>query len=275
MSHLDYGRAREMPPLTVIFNLLSSTHFYPPSNSILASSSALATNAHKVFIVGEFDWTNRYYQPLGYLIVLLPALLAASVWLMPARWWPWTCGCGGRQKRATQYENVADDDGARYPPHRLSTGASHALPKADSATILAPPPRRARLAIRRWHFSLALLLLAPVAAGIIYSLLPTQRNSFLGKMESLAAADALGGSFYWSLFGRDNACCGYVQHADGYTLHYPSDPAGEGGAESIGSGDAVRALANHALTLQGAPLVSSLARLPVVACPQSNLTVQT
>ncbi|BGP14890.1 hypothetical protein JCM10213v2_002845 [Rhodosporidiobolus nylandii] len=144
------------------------------------------------------------------------------------------------------------------------------------------------LVLRRWHVSLAILVvLLPVLGALLHVFLPSSTSSFLSQSRSLGASSASPkstGDLYWSLFGRDDTCCAYVQHSDGYTLHYPSSPAAAGGAEERGSGERVAELTRHAwgmreerpYWLQDAGKAVGdlkLLDLPVVACPQEGLTL--
>lgn len=122
-----------------------------------------------------------------------------------------------------------------------------------------------------------LLLCAPLGA-VINVFLPTPLSSFLSTLESTPNVE---GSLYWSLFGRDDSCCGYVPHNDGYTLHYPSDPGAAGAG--AGSGAKVLELTKHAWRMRGVePSWLSdgvelrnvgMAGLPTVMCPQDGLAV--
>ncbi|ORY91788.1 glycoside hydrolase superfamily [Leucosporidium creatinivorum] len=278
-----------------------SNHFYPPYSYNLKKSADLAYSGNKVFINGEFDWTDRYYLPLAYLAILVPALLAASVWIMPRRWWPWRvslgcCCCRGRRRREKGYEGVggardvknplgastssltaptpllAEDHPSSYPPSPI---ASPALPTPTSAA--RRPLIDRSFPFHRWHFSLFLLLLCAPVGAIIHAFMPTPLGAFLSSMESLSSESKLAGSFYWSLFGKDDSCCAYVEHNDGYTLHYPSD-----GTKAPGSGDRVAELARHAWRMRGVSpsylggeSLSTLGvgSLPTVQCPQEALAV--
>ncbi|KAK4055790.1 hypothetical protein OIV83_000337 [Microbotryomycetes sp. JL201] len=272
-----------------------SNHFYPPYSFNAKRSANQAHKGGKAFIAGEYDWTDRYYMPLIYLAVLIPAVLAALVWLLPGKWWPWRaslskccCCCSSRSKRR---RHVIDDVHAMYG--KVESTAS--LPLAPSSPGVEPaftyPPSLPNLvtpvkwygreiAIRRWHLSLFFLVLCAPLGAIIHVFMPTPLHSFLPALESLARDDKLSGSLYWSLFGKDDECCNYVQHSDGYTLHYPSDASV---ASARGSGDRVAELTRHAWKMRGqspqwlgtSETVDriSLTMLPTVQCPQRNLTV--
>ncbi|GAA6060913.1 hypothetical protein JCM10212_003947 [Sporobolomyces blumeae] len=166
------------------------------------------------------------------------------------------------------------------------------------------PPRRESFAskildspivIPRWLLSLSLLLLALPLFGIIYTYLPTPISTFTASLESLETTTTTSngpravGDLYWSLFGKDDTCCAYVEHADGCTLHYPSDPSSSSSSRSStarGSGDAVAALTRHAWKVRGEEPFwwiddgtgfdldkIQFDRLPVVACPQAGLAL--
>ncbi|GAA5828292.1 hypothetical protein JCM11251_006183 [Rhodosporidiobolus azoricus] len=70
------------------------------------------------------------------------------------------------------------------------------------------------------------------------------------------------GSMMWSMFGRDDKCCQWITHNDGYSLYYPN-----------GSGSTLTTYATklmkHWYAMRGltAPSV-----LPAVACPQLELS---
>lgn len=144
--------------------------------------------------------------------------------------------------------------------------------------------------LRRWYFSLAVLvLLLPILGACLHTFLPSSISAFLSRLSSLSTTSTSStspeaiGDLYWSLFGRDDACCAYVEHSDGYTLHYPSNPAATSGRER-GSGAGVLRLTKHAwevrgerpywLTDEGKEVKDlKLEDLPVVSCPQAGLTL--
>mgnify|MGYP006886186286 CR=1 FL=1 len=200
-----------------------------------------------------------------------------------------------------------DDDDAFAPCKSLYASGSTAelpiLPPSSSSPRTAFPPSRrspprapssasSRLDhpfhIRRWHLSLLFFaILLPLLAPLLHVFLPTTISTFLDRTTSLAARDSpprAVGDLYWSLFGRDDTCCAYVPHGDGYTLHYPSSP-GQGGDEAgKGSGDAVTRLTRHAWEVRGErPYwleegkelrdVKGWRDLPVVNCPQKGVTL--
>jgi mannan endo-1,4-beta-mannosidase len=135
-------------------------------------------------------------------------------------------------------------------------------------------------------FSLILLLIALPLFGIIYSYMPTPISPFLSSLSSLETTTSTSssssvGDLYWSLFGRTDDGCQYVQHDDSYTLHYPSDPSASSGA-ARGSGESAAMLTKHAWMTRGeSPFwgrgfnfdvyKQKLEDLPVVAFPQEGL----
>ncbi|GAA5969798.1 hypothetical protein JCM11641_008044 [Rhodosporidiobolus odoratus] len=70
------------------------------------------------------------------------------------------------------------------------------------------------------------------------------------------------GSMMWSMFGRDDQCCDWIKHNDGYSLYYPN------GMTSTVESYAGKLMA-HWYAMRGltAPSV-----LPAVACPQQELS---
>ncbi|KAM0788655.1 hypothetical protein ACM66B_002757 [Microbotryomycetes sp. NB124-2] len=276
-----------------------SDHFYPPYNFNAKRSANAAFDGGKAFLAGEYDWTDRYYMPLLYLVILVPALLAALVWLLPARWWPWhvgvskcCCCCSRRRtrrKKAVQGSHAAYGkvESATSLPLTPSSPMPHSpfvYPPIVSSNVSSPAVKwyDHALPIKRWHFSLFLLLLCAPLGAVIHVFMPTPLHSFLPALESLARQDKLAGSFYWSLFGKDDACCQYVQHNDGYTLHYPSNAAV---ASARGSGERVVELTRHAWRIRddrpswlgSGQTVDDIVpqTLPTVECPQRNLTLPT
>lgn len=275
-----------------------SDHYYPPYTSNLRSAAGLAAAHDKAFIAGEYDWTNRYYHPLIYLAVLAPVVLAGLLWALPGRWWPcWVgagcCGKGRRGRRPRGYEGVAGGgasggdavDTKSQTDLPLTPGEQTYPPQLASSAPHTPPSRARGFLFRRWHLALALVVvLCPLLGGLISRFLPSPLSSFLSTSASLAASPTspkLAGSLYWSLFGRDDACCAYVEHDDGYTLHYPSVPGGDGA--SRGSGQKVLELTKAAWGMRGVEpwwlaegeTLSGLrlGGLPVVACPQAGLAI--
>ncbi|KAI5474838.1 glycoside hydrolase family 65 protein [Pseudohyphozyma bogoriensis] len=204
---------------------LYSDHFYPPYAYNLKKAASLTKSHDKVFIVGEFDWTNRYFSPAWYALVAIPVVLVGIMWVLPAKWWPW----------------------------RISLGC-----------------------------------------GLVYLFLPTPISTFLSTLESLSPTSlatssgsptevGVSGSLYWSLFGRTNSCCAFVDHNDGYTLHYPSNPTS---ASSVtGNPSAVVELSRHAWRMRGYDKPTwagengtkwsgwNVESLEVVQCPQNALSV--
>ena len=207
-------------------------------------------------------------MPLLYLVVIVPAVIAALVWLLPRRWWPWRVPCCWRPRRRVEASELSTPDlalkpGESYPPSPvLST---------------EKPRRRQGVLIRRWHVSVAILALCAVLAGLIYVYLPVSLSAFLSTARSLESKSQLSGALYWSLFGRDDACCHYVQHADGYTLHFPVDMTTRTSTtdrivELVKS--AYRMRRTSPSWLNGSLDDLTLAQLPQIACPQAPLFSQ-
>lgn len=266
----------------------SSDHSYPRYTYNLNSAAKLAASSSKAYINGEYDWTDRYYHPLLYLAVLAPVVLAALLWVLPARWWPCWIGAGcrgrGRARRPRGgYEGVGNGGMASNTDSKSQTELVQGTYPPVATLPTTPPPKRGRgFLFRRWHLALLLVVvLCPLLGGLISRFLPSTLASFLSTTTSLADSDALSGSLYWSLFGRDDQCCAYVDHDDGYTLHYPSNPAGGASGTGAGSGQKVVQLTKQAWQVRGetpAWLDGSLAglkmeRMPVVACLQAALAV--
>ena len=67
---------------------------------------------------------------------------------------------------------------------------------------------RRKIVIRKWMFALSFLLLVPFAAWIALEVGPIGLTKFLQMAEDRDVA----GTAYWSLFGRDDACCKWVEH---------------------------------------------------------------
>ena len=230
-----------------------------------------------------------------------------------------TCGCCRRKRRKRRRTTTAEERGeydrmegetvalststARFDspsskPDLSSSNSATSIPIFESVPSTADFPRPKKpqrivdkpLRIHRWMFSLFLLLLALPLFGIIYTYLPTSISPFLSSLSSLettktsSSSPSSIGDLYWSLFGRTDNGCQYVQHNDGYTLHYPSDPTASSGL-ARGSGDAVVRLTKHAWKVRGeTPFWASssggdgfdldkleLRDLPVIAFPQEGL----
>lgn len=262
----------------------------------MKQSASLASSHNKVFLVGEFDWTNKYYQPLVYLAVLIPALLALSIFLMPSRWWPWgvSIPCCGKRKKVRRGRDEGEDYKEVENPAVISGSASlgresqdqlySSFPPSTSTTINQSSSKsrnRFSVQIRRYQFSLFILLFSPILAGIIYSYLPTPLNTFLSTIESLSSSQQLSGSFYWSLFGKDNSCCGYVEHNDGFTLHYPTIASSSASIDGNMQSRLLE-LIGHAWRMRGLNPIwlndgnwrgLGIGGLPSVSCPQVGLNI--
>jgi mannan endo-1,4-beta-mannosidase len=80
----------------------------------------------------------------------------------------------------------------------------------ESLPALAADHRRKGFQLRKWHVVLFCLLWVPVIEGIVLAVGPASLPQFLGKIEKNRAGVA--GDMYWSLFGRDDRCCDFVEH---------------------------------------------------------------
>lgn len=125
--------------------------------------------------------------------------------------------------------------------------------------------RRKPLLVRKWHLGLILAVVAIfVLGGIGYSVGVNWDGleSLLSTMESSGG----NGGLYWSLLGRDDGCCGFVNHNDGFSLHYP------------GQGDddrrRISRLVTHAARIGGRIKLQEMASVPWVnvVCPQIGWT---
>ncbi|GAA5834208.1 hypothetical protein JCM11251_000571 [Rhodosporidiobolus azoricus] len=175
-----------------------------------------------------------------------------------------------------------------FPPPPLSRRP----PSSSSSSSWLDRP----FLLHKWHLSLLILLIfLPLLGALLHVYLPDSISAFLSSLEDLTSSSSKitdestktsnpksVGDLYWSLFGRDSACCHYVQHADGYTLHYPSVPSlSSGPGSGRGSGGGVLRLTKHAWEVRGerphwlgeGKEVGEIGfgELPVVACPQEEL----
>ncbi|KAG0662394.1 hypothetical protein C6P46_003340 [Rhodotorula mucilaginosa] len=179
-----------------------------------------------------------------------------------------------------------------YPPPRtpvLGTTTTGQSPSAASRLLHRP------LTIKRWHvFPIPFLVLLPILVPLLIIYLPSPIGSFLSNLATdsripdSSTSPRIAGDLWWSLFGRTDSCDAYVQHNDGYTLHYPAFPAVDveqstSSFVSHGSGQSVLELTKHAWTVRGeAPFWLSGASgaaadeltwesLPAISCPQGSL----
>ncbi|BGO90558.1 hypothetical protein NBRC10512_005277 [Rhodotorula toruloides] len=189
------------------------------------------------------------------------------------------------------------DDALELDKSYLASQSTSALPilsrtPSHSSTSLPRRPVRSSpslldrpLTLRIWHISLlTLIVFLPLLAGLCHTYIPTPISPFLSRLTSLSSPSSgtpeVAGDLYWSLFGRDDTCCAYVTHDDGYTLHYPSFPS----SSSIPpSSKGVLELTKHAWTVRGEkPFWLDPGKevrdvgweeLPVVGCPQRGVRV--
>ncbi|KAH9821557.1 glycoside hydrolase superfamily [Melampsora americana] len=130
-----------------------------------------------------------------------------------------------------------------------------------------PPLRYKRkpFLVEKWHLALLLAVISIfVLGGIGYSVGVGWNGleSLLSTMENSGG----NGGLYWSLFGRDDGCCGFVNHNDGFTLHYP----GQGDAER----QRISRLVTHAARIGGRIKFQKTESVPWVnvVCPQIGWT---
>lgn len=257
-----------------LFVVRSSNHFYPPYASKLRSDYNLVSSHNKVYLAGEFDWTDKWHTYTPLLAAIIPLVLALGTFFLPRRWFPWTftVPLPRRRKNAVgpTYEGL-------NKPGQMGMTTRQGL----------------RVTVRWWWITAFFVLWIPLVIVIALFSGPSTLGSFLGQIE-----DTESGDFYWSLFGRDNSCCQYVQHVsfflpflapssldscftpssqnDGFTAHYPGD--------SNDMKSRILALTKHAYKVSGRSLPSamggsaeslSVGNLAVVACPQPSLSLQT
>ena len=138
------------------------------------------------------------------------------------------------------------------------------------------------------------MVLLPILIPLLIIYLPSPIGSFLSnlvvdsRVPETSSGPRVAGDLWWSLFGRTDSCDAYVQHNDGYTLHYPAFPAADveqstSSFVSDGSGRSVLELTKHAWTVRGeTPFwlngTSGAAAdeltwdsLPAISCPQDSL----
>ncbi|BGP23694.1 hypothetical protein JCM10295v2_002595 [Rhodotorula toruloides] len=189
---------------------------------------------------------------------------------------------------ATQDDDHLDKS---YLPSN-STSALPILSPTPSLSATSLPRRFSRpssrldrpLTLRVWHMSLLILtVFLPTLSVLCHTYIPTPITSFLSRLTSLSSppsgAPQVAGDLYWSLFGRDDSCCAYVTHDDGYTLHYPSSPSSSSLSPST---KGVLELTRHAWSVRGempwwladGKTVQGMRwdDLPVVGCPQRGVS---
>lgn len=269
--------------------------------------------------MGEYDWTNKAYESwrFAWFILLLPVAIAlVLLFITPPRWWPRTTTlrrlltCGQRSRRrpawARRVGELPSADGRTSPtvpldsPNKDFSTLSDRLPILDPDSSY-PPPRPDRqpghgdsssildrpLTIKRWHLApIPFLVFLPVLIPLLITYLPSAIGPFLSRLavdqSPSDGSPRVAGDLWWSLFGRNDACTAYVQHNDGYTLHYPAFSNGSaisGAFTSDGSGARVLDLVRHAWGVRGetpfwlSDPSSSISwdTLPTVPCPQTPL----
>jgi len=253
-------------------------------------------------LVGEYNWTGKYWQEKLYGAVAIPFILGLLVFLLPRRWFPLKVPLLWKRKKEkvnafdTRNERpiwrgfgYADEDvlvqsNSDPPEYDLPTPLSTTKPPLSPFPYtppvrLEPPqplPKRSYLFIRKWHIFSLFVIISGIVAIVIWQMQPSSLGSFLNLIEnkSTSDSDAIAGDLYWSLFGRTSDCCSWVEHGDGYTIHYPGT-----------SGDMrsrVLELTRHAWKMknqtpffgppQGGGNIKEV-DLPAISCPQNNLTL--
>lgn len=206
----------------------SSNHYYPPEKHKLNSDVKLVAAHNKAYYVGEYDWTDKYSR-YGLFACLIPLIFVLVAFCLPGRWWPWTFYLPRwlSFKKSTGHSNSSHkgtpiSPGPYSPLHDVTSplaGHESADMSADKDEGEYPPALkspatldkydgRRRVVIRKWMFALSFLLLIPFAAWIALEVGPTSLSKFLSIVEDKEVV----GSAYWSLFGRDNDCCQWVEH---------------------------------------------------------------
>ena len=111
----------------------------------------------------------------------------------------------------TSTDELDDDEskiGRTYPPKMQRQLSSEAKSFLQSTAGQA----RRQFVLPKWMFALSFLLLVPFAAWIALAIGPTSLSSFTSSVEQSSAI----GDCYWSLFGRDDECCKWVEHVSQY-----------------------------------------------------------
>ncbi|OAV92253.1 hypothetical protein PTTG_01371 [Puccinia triticina 1-1 BBBD Race 1] len=168
-----------------------TNHFYPPRADKYNSDAALAASHGKVYYAGEYDWSGRAksWGLLGW--VLVPIFLGLLALLIG--------GCGKCFPIVFEW-------------------TTHKAQKPGQTK----PQRHRSLTIRQSHVAILMIfIVSPITAGIIYacSIKGTGIEAFLAETELPNSNGS--GDLFWSLFGHDDRCCDWVDHTDGFTMHFP------------------------------------------------------
>ena len=208
-----------------------SNHYYPLTKAKLRDDTRLVHAAGKAYYVGEFDWTDKYSK-YAYLGCLVPLIFVMIAFCIPARWLrlPWTfhlpAWCFPTKRKGQPLSPSVQPDlpeasygrASAYSP--IDEDTDTLGDGLDKSRIAFPPPSplaepyagqqraRRRLTFKKWMFALSFGLLVPFAALIVREIGPISLPRFLGEVEKSGAV----GSAYWSLFGRDDNCCNWVEH---------------------------------------------------------------
>lgn len=199
--------------------LHSSNHYYPLDRQKLKWDVKTVGAANKAYYIGEYDWTDKYSK-YGLLGCLIPLIFVIIAFCLPGRWFPWTfylpkwLSCMGERTKKSSNSNNSAYSQIHEDPSQMG------LSSIDPAKLEGeyPPPLlandmskysgRRKVIIRKWMFALSFLLLVPFAAWIALEVGPITLNRFHKMVEERDVA----GSAYWSLFGRDDSCCQWVEH---------------------------------------------------------------
>lgn len=152
-------------------------------------SAGQVAKANKVFIAGEYDWTDKWSR-LPLLLGIVPVLFALFAFCLPRRWsgkkyripflkrkgvkptqeTPQTSNSPLLDSKATvapesgsKEESASLKNSSLYPPEPILL--SHTAPQSDA---------HYHYTFRRWHLALLFLLLIPVIEGIVLALRPRQ-----------------------------------------------------------------------------------------------------
>lgn len=228
-----------------------SNHYYPLVKGKYGSEASTAAKAGKAYYVGEYDWVSKTRVWTDFAFCAIPLGLALLVWFLPAKWFqrryalPWR---RRRRRRGGKGSAVAEkgqrsgqelvgegsatmffpepSDGATPSYSSLPTPTPTKTPFSDPLSSPYPPlpsshpltysdtaihdhPEKASFRLRKLHLCLFFLLWVPLSAVIIYFCSPDSLSHFFGEIEKNAGGS---GALVWSLFGKDDRCCNYVDH---------------------------------------------------------------
>ncbi|CAH7685360.1 glycoside hydrolase superfamily [Phakopsora pachyrhizi] len=208
-----------------------TNHFYPPRTDHFHSDSKLAAKYNKVYYAGEFDWSGRSkaWGQLGW--VLIPVSLSILILFLGKKLFPirinWKPDSKDRYTTSNS-KNLGVNKNFNTDLH-----ARQCSPSPSRFNLIADNqnnPKDRSILIQQHHVSIFLLIfVVPLTVCIIYfsSIQYTGLETFLNGAESNQDSS---GDLFWSLFGHDDQCCDWVEHSDGYTLHYPGKTNDERGS---------------------------------------------